>query len=153
LEILSPLITQAQRSAYDTAAIAILDHMGCITATRGTKGLIQPQNDGKGYVVEEPPVGTTVSKLSEEAEKIIVEGKTLHYYDGTFHQKEGNAYKVVPHMAGKIVDKSPDGGKEVKVGEVHYQPPEIDGRDVWEVVKVEEGEEGDDNRVEEQMNK
>ena len=43
----------------------------------------------------------------------------------------------------------------MKVGEVYYQPTEIDGHEVWEVVKVEEGEgEGDEGDwVEEQMNK
>ena len=119
----------------------------------------QPKDDGEGYVVVEAPVGATVSKLPKDTEKIVVEGETYYYFGGTFYVKEGNEYKVVPPMAGTVVDKLPEGGKEVrigevtyvKVGDVYYQPTEVEGRDVWEVVKVEEGEGEGDDWVDEQM--
>ncbi|MNL86594.1 hypothetical protein D3C87_2153570 [compost metagenome] len=47
--------------------------------------------------------------------------------------------------AGTIVDKLPEGGEEVtigdvkyvKFGETYYQPVQVDGKDKYEVVSVE----------------
>ena len=119
----------------------------------------EPKSDGEGYVVVEAPVGAAVSSLPEGAEKVSVEGETYYYYGGTFYQKDGDKYVVVPPMAGTIVEKLPEGGKEVKVGDmtyvkvgdVYYQPTEVNGREVWEVAKVEEGGEDDEDWVEEKM--
>ncbi len=121
----------------------------------------EPKDDGEGYVVVEAPVGAAVSSLPKETEKITVEGETYYYYGGTFYQKEGDKYVVVPPMAGTVVENLPEGGKEVKVGDmtyvkvgdVYYQPTEVSGREVWEVAKVEEGDEGDEDWVEEQTGK
>ena len=121
----------------------------------------EPKDDGEGYVVVEAPVGAAVSSLPKETEKITVEGETYYYYGGTFYQKEGDKYVVVPPMAGTVVENLPEGGKEVKVGDmtyvkvgdVYYQPTEVSGREVWEVAKVEEDSEGDEDWVEEQTGK
>jgi hypothetical protein len=52
---------------------------------------------------------------------------------------------VVPPTAGAVVENLPEGGEEVrigdvtyvKVGDVYYQPIEQDGEDMYEVVNVE----------------
>ena len=55
----------------------------------------------------------------------------------------------MPPTAGAVVESLPEGGEEVKigdvtyvqVGEVYYQPIEQDGKSMYEVVEVKEAEE------------
>jgi hypothetical protein len=100
-----------------------------------------------GYTVVPAPVGATVPSLPSGAETVVVDGTTYYYYGGTFYQKT-SSYTVVPPTAGAVVEKLPEGGEEVKigdityvkVGETYYQPIQQDGKNMYEVVQVEEGE-------------
>jgi hypothetical protein len=50
--------------------------------------------------------------------------------------------------AGAVVDNLPEGGEEVKIGEqtyvkygeTYYAPVQVDGKDKYEVVQVEDGQ-------------
>jgi hypothetical protein len=51
----------------------------------------------------------------------------------------------VPPTAGTVVENLPEGGEEVKIGDVtyvklgdtYYQPVKLDGKDMYEVVNIE----------------
>lgn len=98
-----------------------------------------------GYTVVQAPVGAVVTTIPNNAQTVVVSGTTNnYYYAGTFYEKSGKGYTVVPPTAGSIVESLPEGGKEVKVGDVnyvklgetYYQPIQQDGKNVYEVVKV-----------------
>lgn len=80
---------------------------------------------------------------------MVVNQTTNNYYYGTYYEKSGNGYTVVPPTAGIIVEYLPEGGKAVtvggqkyvQVGETYYQPIQKDGKNMYEVVEVED----DDN--------
>jgi hypothetical protein len=80
---------------------------------------------------------------------VVNETVNNYYYGGTYYEKGDKGYTVVAPMAGTIVDNLPEGGEEVKLGEVtyvkigetYYQPIQKDGKNVYEVVQVEEGAE------------
>jgi len=108
------------------------------------QGVYYIQSDG-GYTVVEAPVGATVSALPKEAQTVKVNETTNnYYYGGSYYEKDGEKYKVVPPTAGTIVPNLPEGGEEVKIGdqtyvqfgETYYQPVQIDGKDMYEVVEV-----------------
>ena len=98
-----------------------------------------------GYTVVPAPVGATVPSLPAGSETVVVDGTTYYYYGGTYYQKT-NSYTVVPPTAGAVVEKLPEGGEEVKigdityvkVGETYYQPIQQNGKNMYEVVQVEE---------------
>ena len=105
-----------------------------------------------GYTVVEAPVGATVENLPDNANTVTINETTNnYYYGGTYYEKTAEGYKVVPPTAGTLVEHLPEGAEEirvgdvtyVKLGEVYYQPVRIDGKDLYEVVEVQE-DTGDD---------
>jgi hypothetical protein len=102
-----------------------------------------------GYTVVQAPVGATITTLPPGTQTIVVNETTNnYYYGGTYYEKTGDKYTVVPPTAGTIIENLPEGGEEVKIGDVtyvkvgetYYQPTQKDGKDVYEVVKIEVGE-------------
>ena len=100
-----------------------------------------------GYEVVQAPVGATVDEIPKSAEKVeINETTNNYYYGGAFYEKNAEGYTVVPAVAGTIVPHLPEGGEEVKVGdqtyvvfgETYYQPIQVDGKDMYEIVEVKE---------------
>jgi hypothetical protein len=110
------------------------------------EGVYYVESDG-GYTVVEAPVGATIKVLPEGSETVVVNETTNnYYYGGTYYEKTGEEYTVVPPTAGTVVENLPEGGEEVKVGDVtyvkygdtYYQPIQKDGKNMYEVVNVEE---------------
>src|SRR4030095_13872693 len=104
--------------------------------------------DDGGYMVVEAPEGATVPTVPEETKPVVVNDTTsseIFFYAGTFYKKVNNVYVVVAPIAGTLVEGLPAGGTEVKVGEAtfvklgntHYQPVIINGKNMYEVVLVE----------------
>ena len=102
---------------------------------------------GGGYTVVQAPVGATIKVLPEGSQTVVVNETTNnYYYGGTYYEKSNDGYTVVPPTAGTIVENLPEGGEEVKIGDVtyvkvgetYYQPIEKDGKNMYEVVNVEE---------------
>ena len=79
---------------------------------------------------------------------VINETTNNYYYGGTYYEKSDSGYTVVPPTAGSVVENLPEGGEEVKIGdvtyvkigEVYYQPIQKDGKNMYEVVNVEKVE-------------
>lgn len=103
----------------------------------------QPYNGG--YQVISAPVGATITTLPTNTQTVVVnETVNNYYYGGTFYEKNEKGYTVVPPTAGTIVPHLPEGGKEVKVGdqtyvqfgEIYYQPIQVDGKNMYEIVEV-----------------
>ncbi len=77
---------------------------------------------------------------------MVVNSVTNYYYGGTFYEKGAEGYTVVPPQAGSVVENLPEGGDEVKVGDqtyvkvgdIYYSPVQVDGKEMYEVVQVEE---------------
>jgi hypothetical protein len=110
------------------------------------QGTYYVESDG-GYTVVQAPVGATVKTLPKETEQVEVNETTNnYYYGGAFYEKSDLGYTVVPATAGTIVPNLPEGGEEVKIGEVtyvqfgetYYQPIQVDGNDMYEIVEVKE---------------
>lgn len=102
-----------------------------------------------GYTVVQAPVGATVKTLPKETEKVVVNETTNnYYYGGAYYEKSDEGYTVVPATAGTIVPSLPEGGEEVKIGDVtyvqfgdtYYQPIQVDGKNMYEIVEVKEDE-------------
>ena len=98
-----------------------------------------------GYEVVQAPVGATVNSIPESAQQVQVTENTYnYYYGGAYYEKGAEGYTVVPATAGTIVPHLPEGGEEVKVGdrtyvkfgETYYQPIQVDGKDMYEIVEV-----------------
>lgn len=109
-------------------------------------GIYYVQSNG-GYTVVAAPVGATVTTIPSNAQTVVVNETTNnYYYGGTYYEKTEKGYSVVPPTAGTLVENLPEGGEEVKigevtyvkVGEVYYQPIQKDGKNMYEVVDVEE---------------
>lgn len=110
------------------------------------QGTYYVESDG-GYTVVQAPVGATVKTIPKEAEVVEVNETTNnYYYGGAYYEKSDEGYTVVPATAGTIVPNLPEGGEEVKIGEVtyvqfgetYYQPIQVDGKDMYEIVEVKE---------------
>ena len=110
------------------------------------QGTYYVESDG-GYTVVQAPVGATVKTIPKEAEVVEVNETTNnYYYGGAYYEKSDKGYTVVPATAGTIVPNLPEGGEEVKIGEVtyvqfgdtYYQPIQVDGKDMYEIVEVKE---------------
>ena len=110
------------------------------------QGVYYVQSTG-GYTVVQAPVGATIVTLPDNHETVVVNETTNnYYYGGTYYEKSDKGYKVVPPTAGTVVEHLPEGGKEekigdvtyVKVGDTYYQPIQKDGKDMYEVVNVED---------------
>lgn len=100
-----------------------------------------------GYTVVAAPVGGIVKTIPSGYETVTLDdaGSVKNYYwGGTFYEKVSNGYKVVAPTSGALVQNMPDGGEEVKLGEVtyvklgetYYQPVQVNGKDMYEVVDV-----------------
>ena len=109
------------------------------------QGVYYVESNG-GYTVVEAPVGATVNIIPEGYQTIVVNETTNnYYYGGTYYEKSDEGYTVVPPTAGTVVDELPEGGEEVRIGEItyvrfgeiYYQPIEVDGKNMYEVVNVE----------------
>lgn len=103
-----------------------------------------------GFVAVQAPVGAEVPSIPDEAKEVqISETTNNYYYGGAFYEKNPEGYTVVPATAGTIVPGLPDGNEEVKIGDVtyvqfgetYYQPVQIDGKDMYEIVEVKEADE------------
>jgi hypothetical protein len=112
------------------------------------QGVYYIASDG-GYTVVQAPVGATITTLPPASQTVVVNETTNnYYYGGAYYEKSGDGYTVVPPTAGTVVENLPEGGEEVKIGDVtyvkfgetYYQPIQKDGKDVYEVVQIEEGE-------------
>jgi len=112
------------------------------------QGVYYTQSNG-GYTVVQAPVGATITTLPSNTTTVVVNETTNnYYYGGTYYEKSSGGYTVVPPTAGTIVENLPEGGEEVKIGDVtyvkygetYYQPFEQNGKNMYEVVQVEEGE-------------
>jgi len=110
------------------------------------QGVYYVESDG-GYTVVQAPPGATIKVLPEGSETVVVNETTNnYYYGGTYYEESEEGYTVVPPTAGTVVENLPEGGEEVKVGEVtyvklgetYYQPVQVDGENMYEVVNVEE---------------
>jgi hypothetical protein len=102
---------------------------------------------GDGYTVIQAPIGASVQTLPKETQKVEVSETTNnYYYGGAFYEKSGDGYTVVPATAGTIVPDLPEGGEETKIGDVtyvvfgdtYYQPIEVDGKNMYEIVEIKE---------------
>jgi hypothetical protein len=102
-----------------------------------------------GYTVVQAPVGATITTLPQGTTTVIVNETTNnYYYGGAYYEKSDKGYTVVPPTAGTVVENLPEGGEEVKIGDItymkigetYYQPIEQDGKNMYEVVEVKEGE-------------
>jgi hypothetical protein len=100
-----------------------------------------------GYTVVPAPVGATVTTLPSNTQTVVINETTNnYYYGGTYYEKSPEGYTVVPPTAGSLVENLPEGGEEVRVGDVtyvklgetYYQPVEMDGKSMYEVVEVKE---------------
>lgn len=76
----------------------------------------------------------------------MTETTNNYYYGGAFYEKNADGYIVVPATAGTIVPALPEGGEETKIGDVtyvlfgdtYYQPIQVDGENMYEIVEVKE---------------
>ena len=109
-------------------------------------GVYYVESNG-GYTVVQAPAGATIKVLPEGSQTVVVNETTNnYYYGGTFYEKSDGGYTVVPPTAGTLVENLPEGGEEVKIGDItyvkygetYYQPVQIDGENMYEVVNVEE---------------
>lgn len=99
-----------------------------------------------GYEAVPAPVGGVVYNIPDGAQTVYTGTVNNYYYGGTYYEKDGSTYRVVAPTAGTLVDSLPEGGEEVtigdvkyiKFGETYYQPVQVDGKDKYEVVLVEE---------------
>jgi hypothetical protein len=105
--------------------------------------------ESNGYTVVAAPVGAIVKSIPTGYETVVLDEKTgvkNYYWGGTFYEKVSKGYKVVPPTSGAVVEHLAEGGEEVKLGEVtyvklgetYYQPIQQDGKNMYEVVDVEE---------------
>lgn len=101
-----------------------------------------------GYTVVAAPVGGVVKTIPSGYETVVLDetsGVKNYYWGGTFFEKVSNGYKVVPPTSGAVVEHMADGGEEVKMGDVtyvklgetYYQPIQLNGKSMYEVVDVE----------------
>lgn len=100
-----------------------------------------------GYTVVQAPIGATITTLPPSSQTVVVNETTNnYYYGGTYYEKDSKGYTVVAPTAGTVVENLPEGGEEtkigdvtyVKVGETYYQPIDQDGKNMYEVVQIEE---------------
>ena len=100
-----------------------------------------------GYTSVTAPVGATVTTIPQGAQTVVVNETTNnYYYGGTYYEKDSGGYTVVPPTSGTVVENLPEGGEEVKIddvtyvklGETYYQPIQQDGKNMYEVVEIEE---------------
>jgi len=113
------------------------------------QGVFYEESDG-GYTAVQAPNGAVVNDIPNDAEQIVIEQNVTnnYYYGGTYYEKEDGKYEVVEPTSGSLVTNLPEGAEEVKVGDVtyvqygetFYQPVSVDGKEMYEVVQIEETE-------------
>jgi biotin carboxyl carrier protein len=111
------------------------------------QGVFYLKGDG-GYTVVAAPLGAKIKTLPSGYETVTIDDKGTknYYYGGSFFEKISDGYKVVAPMAGTVVEHISEGGEEVKLGDVTYvkfgetyfQPIQENGKNMYEVVDVEE---------------
>jgi hypothetical protein len=110
------------------------------------QGVFYLKADG-GYTVVSAPVGAKIKTLPSGYETITLDDNTKnYYYGGAFYEKTSSGYTVVAPLAGSVVTNVSEGGEEVKLGDVtyvklgetYYQPIQLNGKNMYEVVDVEE---------------
>jgi hypothetical protein len=101
-----------------------------------------------GYTVVAAPVGGIVKTIPSGYETIVLDdagGAKNYYWGGTFYEKVSKGYKVVAPTSGAVIEHMADGGEEVKMGDVtyvklgetYYQPVQVNGKAMYEVMNVE----------------
>ena len=103
-----------------------------------------------GFEAVQAPIGAQVPEIPKESEKVVVDGSNRenYFYAGAFYEQNDQGYIVIPATAGTIVPNLPEGGEEVKIGEqtyvqfgeTLYQPIQVDGKNMYEIVEIKEGE-------------
>lgn len=111
------------------------------------QGVFYEESQG-GYTAVQAPNGAVVPDISDNAQQVVIEQNVTnnYYYGGTYYEKSSDGYTVVPPQAGSLVEGLPEGAEEVKIGDVtyvqygdtFYQPVKVDGKDMYEVVQIEE---------------
>lgn len=110
------------------------------------EGVFYLKADG-GYTVVSAPLGAKIKTLPKGYETVTLDDNTKnYYYGGTFYEKTSAGYTVVAPIAGSVVSNVSEGGEEVKMGDVtyvklgetYYQPIQMNGKNMYEVVDVEE---------------
>lgn len=95
------------------------------------------------------PVDIVVVEIPEGYELVpISDSVTVYYFAGAFYTKVDDGYKVVVAPDGAIVTNIPEGAEEEEIGGqtyvvyngVYFQPFVQDGKDVYQVVVMEEAE-------------
>jgi len=111
------------------------------------QGVFYEESQG-GYTAVQAPNGAVVPDIPDNAQQVVIEQNVTnnYYYGGTYYEKGSDGYTVVPPQAGSLVEGLPEGAEEVKIGDVtyvqygdtFYQPVKVDGKDMYEVVQIEE---------------
>jgi hypothetical protein len=111
------------------------------------QGVFYEESQG-GYTAVEAPNGAVVPDIPDNAQQVVIEQNVTnnYYYGGTYYEKGSEGYTVVAPQAGSLVEGLPEGAEEVKIGEVtyvqygdtYYQPVKVDGKEMYEVVHIEE---------------
>ncbi|MEN9597982.1 MAG: hypothetical protein RL596_293 [Bacteroidota bacterium] len=104
------------------AATAIIIHVNSIDYQYDRGLWFQPDNNG--YVVVQAPVDGTVKTIPENHEKVVVNNITNYYYAGAFYEKTADGYKVI-------------------APQTYYSPVQVDGKNMYEIVQVEDEDEDD----------
>jgi hypothetical protein len=112
------------------------------------------QKDEEGWLVVPAPIGAEVKSIPDNYEKVILDNNEINYYwGGAFYEKTANGYVVVPPTAGALVQNLSEGGEEVKMGDItyvrlgstYYQPVQVKGKNMYEVVTIRENDDAEEN--------
>ena len=99
-----------------------------------------------GYTVVPPPVNITIVELPKEGVENIQLDDTVYYYFGViFYTKSNTGFTVIEAPDGAVVTNIPEGGTEEEIegntyvvfNDTYFQPLTQDGKDVYQVVKME----------------
>ena len=99
-----------------------------------------------GYTSVPPPANILVQELPEQVESVPADEFTYYYYGGVFYLKTDEGYQVIEAPDGAVVSKIPEGGEEVEVAgqkyvyynNTYFQPSNQNGKEVYQVVVMEE---------------
>ncbi len=99
-----------------------------------------------GYNSVPPPVNITINNLPDGVESVTLNDLTYYYYAGTFYEKVSDGFKVIVAPDGAMVLNIPDGGEELEIdgnkyvfyNDTYFQPLAKDGKDLYQVVSMEE---------------
>jgi hypothetical protein len=99
-----------------------------------------------GYNVVPAPTNIVVNTLPEGVESIQLNDETYYYFGGAFYEKTKDSYKVIAAPDGAVITNIPEGAEEVDIDGVkyvvynntYYQPLSQDGKNVYQVVTMQE---------------